>query len=382
MGILRLLLAFCVLEGHLDEETPGPGFFGLGLLNGNLAVEMFFVISGFYMALVLHGKYNRPGNYLTFIQQRFLRLYPTYLFILLFFVVIYGLIYLTTSHVFGSFFYWRQYCSIQNPFTFCLFGGLNLTVLGQDFLSFFRQDTVTGQLYFCLPPPGSVTVWTPAFLLNRPSWTLSVEFSFYLLAPLLVRRSVVIQIAVLLASLALRTWFYEAEIWPVHAWTYFFFPSTLLFFMAGSLGYRVYRSHRDTLRRFGQTYWWIFLGFMAVIVLYRRLPAFYQSDLIFIALAAAVVPLLFATTEKNKMDRFIGELSYPFYLIHWNSMILIGIFMGRRDSFSYEPACILVTLLLSWLCYRFFEAKIESYRERIYRRSIKKTSRNATGTIS
>ena len=53
MGLLRLLLALCVFCGH------SRGLGGLSWLAANIAVECFFVISGFYMQLILSSKYTR-----------------------------------------------------------------------------------------------------------------------------------------------------------------------------------------------------------------------------------------------------------------------------------------------------------------------------------
>ncbi len=60
------------------------GHFGmpLGFPTSDIAVQSFFVISGFYMALVLNEKYG-PGSYWLFISNRLLRLWPTYLVILI-----------------------------------------------------------------------------------------------------------------------------------------------------------------------------------------------------------------------------------------------------------------------------------------------------------
>jgi len=74
MGSLRLFLALCVAFGHFGMP--------LGFPTSDIAVQSFFVISGFYMALVLNEKYG-PGSYWLFISNRLLRLWPTYLVILI-----------------------------------------------------------------------------------------------------------------------------------------------------------------------------------------------------------------------------------------------------------------------------------------------------------
>src|SRR5262245_14387299 len=54
MGLVRVALAMAVLLGHL----PVASFKFMG---GGLAVQSFFIVSGFYMALVLSGKYRDVG---------------------------------------------------------------------------------------------------------------------------------------------------------------------------------------------------------------------------------------------------------------------------------------------------------------------------------
>ena len=68
MGAVRFTLALSVAVWHL----PGAPF---RLLNAAVAVLAFFIISGFYMAMVLTEKYPTVRS---FYAARFLRLYPAY----------------------------------------------------------------------------------------------------------------------------------------------------------------------------------------------------------------------------------------------------------------------------------------------------------------
>ena len=92
MGLLRVLLALSVVAAH---STP---ILGTSLVGGRVAVQTFFILSGFYMALVLDGKYRGRGSYRTFLQQRFLRLFPAYWFVL----VLALLYWLTVSLISGQ----------------------------------------------------------------------------------------------------------------------------------------------------------------------------------------------------------------------------------------------------------------------------------------
>ena len=50
MGLLRFILAASVVLAHSGD------FFGFKFTGGLIAVETFFIISGFYMALILDTK--------------------------------------------------------------------------------------------------------------------------------------------------------------------------------------------------------------------------------------------------------------------------------------------------------------------------------------
>jgi peptidoglycan/LPS O-acetylase OafA/YrhL len=211
---------------------------------------------------------------------------------------------------------------------------------------------------------------------------LSVEFFFYLLAPLLVCRGIVLQAAVLLASVIFRFWLVHLLGRGVgEAWTYAFFPPNLCFFLAGSLGYVFYKHFRPRLEATLPSYRWTFYLFAAFFVTYNRLPKAHELYLVFIPLVCLMVPVLFCATRKNRVDRLIGELSFPFYLIHEHILIYMkSIFVSIKSSYAdhlpvlYAPCCAFTTLLLAWLFYRFIETRTERYREGLFRRFSDKPS--------
>ena len=144
MGLLRLFLAISVLVTHLRY---GRGIFGFSFLNGGLAVECFFMISGFYMALVLNEKYNYRGSYWAFIQQRFLRLYPLYFVVGVLILGLEGLVSYVTAHPFGIYAVWADGPRYVTFISACYYTLVNLAILGLDSLWFLHQDAITGQLY-------------------------------------------------------------------------------------------------------------------------------------------------------------------------------------------------------------------------------------------
>src|SRR4051812_39092661 len=83
----------------------GP-VFGLTVLHGDVVVQSFFIVSGFYMGLVLDTTY--AGSTARFYANRLLRLGPTYLVaatISFATVLLTGHLYYATSRDFAEF--WR-----------------------------------------------------------------------------------------------------------------------------------------------------------------------------------------------------------------------------------------------------------------------------------
>lgn len=86
MGVIRFLLALAVVYGHaagasiIAPYTPTFGYFPIDPVT---AVQMFFVISGFYMSLVLTEKYRALDGWLwKFYLNRYSRLMPSYLIVM------------------------------------------------------------------------------------------------------------------------------------------------------------------------------------------------------------------------------------------------------------------------------------------------------------
>ena len=298
MGIFRLLLAISVLCGHASGQLHwhGTSFFGLKPVPGTLAVQYFFMISGFYMALILTEKYIGKQSYFVFIQQRFLRLYPAYYVIILFTLIVEGLVSL------------RWPCGIWAEWP--LHGGLlttaQLGVLASSNLVIFGQDSIA----LALPDPHTGIVFEH-FLVDSPSWTIAVELTFYLIAPMIVRQSVRIQGLIFLGFLTSRILVYL--LLPDYSrWIYYFAPLTMIFFTAGSLGYQCYRNYRAQIEAMVASFSWIPWAFGILTLAYGRLPI--PGDLLyyfFLPMTACMIPILFAATMRYPLRGPTDLLSSP-----------------------------------------------------------------------
>src|SRR5713226_5516703 len=114
MGILRLLFALSVLISHSRQ------FFGYNIANPTIAVFSFFIISGFYMGLVLDKKYGVRSKFL-FLSNRFLRIYPLYwLTLLIAFVLILVKFYLHIGAEDNAIVHYVKYAPHTSPLLFAL----------------------------------------------------------------------------------------------------------------------------------------------------------------------------------------------------------------------------------------------------------------------
>src|SRR3954451_18121971 len=119
MGMLRLFLALCVVSQH----TKNP--FRVKLLDAGSAVFVFFVISGFYMAMILNEKYTGHGANRTFYWNRVLRLWPAYAISTILLVTVY--VHWDYVELLGAL-----------PWTSVVFIVLShVTAIGQDLFSLF-----------------------------------------------------------------------------------------------------------------------------------------------------------------------------------------------------------------------------------------------------
>ena len=377
MGVLRLFLAISVLCTHLGVVHAHTNtIFGCTFLPGDVAIETFFMVSGFYMALVLHEKYVGPGSYSIFITQRILRLAPTYVAALLITVGILALIMRMAQpgHMASkSLFFWHDHLPQVGFFPLLWVGFSNVFVVGLNELFFFGLNVGTGSLVPYFPTGPGPAVAGTGFLLNPPAWSISLEIYFYLLAPGLVRSSLWLQGGLVFASVALRFFLGSFLHWPDDPFIYRNFFCQLGFFMIGSLCYQFYIRYEHELERWGRALRHGFWPLGILALFYRRLPGAHELYPVALPILCCSIPLLFALTRHSRIDRFLGELSYPFYLIHFVVLVLAYFLRDYLAMVWVGPFTLVLTLFLSWMLFHYIETRSERFRERIYHRQRPRT---------
>jgi peptidoglycan/LPS O-acetylase OafA/YrhL len=309
LGIIRLLLALSVVITHSAEQK----FYGITIVGGQAAVQAFYVISGFYMALVLNRKYG-PGveGYKTFILARIFRLFPAYLFVFGLAILL-AVTSIVPHEALGR---WKRYGPEFSPLGYALYAVPQFTIIGQDISLFTSFDNETAaiepDLHLADIEPGTTPGSRMMFV--GQAWTLSVEMMFYCIAPFIVRR--VWLIGTLWAcSWAIRIGLAGAG-YHEDPFLYRFFPSELSMFLLGSFAYHVYNrfeSNREKMSMFG---WAGMIWMMLILLMLFRFEQIKLRSLIVSTSMGLTLPFIFALTRNVKWDRWIGELSYPLYICH------------------------------------------------------------------
>ncbi|MFZ4115859.1 MAG: hypothetical protein ACOYK6_03935 [Chthoniobacterales bacterium] len=150
--------------------------------SGNQAVQIFYAISGFYMALVLSSRYATLRD---FYVSRVLRIYPLHGVVLLgtlLFCLGTGLL-LHQWHLLKAY---ANHPEMHNGKAGFLLAALsNITLVGQDWVMFLSHD-LGHPLHFT---ENFRTDHTPlwAYLLVPQCWSVGIELTFYAYVPFLNR---------------------------------------------------------------------------------------------------------------------------------------------------------------------------------------------------
>ncbi|MBP3774152.1 MAG: acyltransferase [Bacteroidaceae bacterium] len=340
---LRGVAALVVILYHVFEcfdWSPAP--------HGYLAVDFFFVLSGFVIGYAYDNRWHSMST-MTFFRRRLIRLHP---------MVIMG--------------------AVLGALTFLLQG----SVRWDGTHVAFRMVMVALLLNMFMLPlgPGAradVRGNGEMFPLNGPNWSLFFEYIGNILYALLLRRlptKALAAVAVVTGALLMGVAVHDGYLgvgWSMVDGGFWSGLVRMLFpYTVGMLMARVFRPVRI------RGAFWL-CG--AVIVLVALLPAGVTGSApwacgVYDALCVIVVfPLLvwLGASElqvrpvTRRVSRLLGDLSYPLYAVHYPFMYLFYALIGFDGDLVpiaklrevWPQALILPVgcILLAWLCLKFYD---------------------------
>jgi len=348
MGILRIYLAISVVLHHCQFkyfQTPTH-------MDGGVSVLLFFIISGFYVSFIFNEKYNSLSNPIrAFYIGRVIRIFPLYLVILVFAIIFFR--------------------SINQPSVFTSQLGLsgisrlsivlsNIFIFGQDLFNIVVEDIRYGSPLSALfsrilqSQGASGIASNPVYVLVGQAWSLSIELLFYLCAPFIStsrRRVLVLLIASILIRFILNVSGFSSVPYAIR-----FFPSVLVFFLMGNVAYFIYRElnvREIPAKQIGASILVVSV-LWSIALAQRNIGILNGADfdtsrhwLLYIAVMLAL-PFLFSFTRESKLDNFIGEFSYPIYLVHG---LVLGYMVAPIQTLSISGPALVVgySVFFSWL---------------------------------
>lgn len=363
---LRGLMAFWVWVSHVTtmatlpfEKRSGAGWI---LANGEFAVGVFVILSGFVISLSLQSM--RSINIGEFLIRRGFRLFPIYL------VSLYLSVLLLEPSITAL-----QQLPWDGPRT-----AGRLEIFENTRAYYWPHLLLHSLLLHGIVPDRLLPSTSFAFM--GQAWSLTLEWQFYLIAPFaflwLSRRKIshTLHASVLLSTIVLSKLFGQPS----------FLLSYLFLFAIGYFAQRFLRemragnlTHRDV---------YIYLG--VELVLMAATGDNFFSFLIWLAVFVGIVmsingsrnPLLRAL--ESRPAQFLGGISYSLYCLHMVIMYafvyVLIVQLGIRDREIYIVCLIagtlVASLLLSYISYRWLEKPMQLYGKQLAARVASK--RHAT----
>ena len=349
---LRGLMALWVFVGHvvLLSGIRDENRILRQISNAGLAVDVFIILSGFVITLLL---LRESLSYSSYLARRFFRLYPVYVISLVFSVVL--------RHYLGQPEGVRQGLPWVDPDEIAISAAAH-----RSMIQYFWQHVVAHATMLHGALPRSVLPYAPQTF-NGPAWSISLEWQFYLVAPMLLamlrnlrRWLPVLLLIVLVAILSKRLTIGDDAQFRAAS----FLPVRIHYFLIGMVC-AVYFVHFRAVA--AEYHRWIVLAVAAlagVSEVYFFYPVLIWLGFFYLILSdergaiEAVRRLILL-----RPARWLGRISYSLYLLHMPILYAVAGLIatasppGSRWRFAATLLAVALplTLALSALCYRYVE---------------------------
>lgn len=357
---LRGVAALLVVFYHIFE---GLSFAAGGTListinHGYLAVDFFFILSGFVIGYAYDDRWKRNMTLGNFFTRRLIRLHP---------MIIMG--------------------TIIGAITFCIQGSVQWD--GSHVATSAVMLALLAAMFFIPAYPGAgydVRGNGEIFSLNGPSWSLFFEYIGNILYALFIHRLSNRGLAILVALSGIGlAWFALFDIvgygmlgvgWTLDGAN--FWGGMLRMLFPFSLGMLLSRHFRPIKTR--GAFWIcsaVLLILFCVPYIEGKSPVCLNGvyELICIALVFPALVWIAAsgkTTDKQstRICRFLGDISFPLYAIHYPLMYLFYAWLIKNKLYTFtecwQMAALVYTgsILLAYLCLKCYDEPVRKWLSR------------------
>lgn len=314
---LRGVAAVMVLLGHVTSII----FINTVVPHKELAVLFFFMLSGFVLSYAYEEKIYNGLSFGEFWTARLIRLYPMVLL---------------SSFV----------------------GILYFTILDPTFRITLRSSLAISLNMLCLPAHFWAHFSFGDFPLNPPEWSLFFEFvESALFAVIFVRLKTSF---VTIGFLVLAVLYFVSQISPI--------PRDLSLlanlleatsaFLGGIWTWRL----QHKMPRYQIHAAWLAIAVAVPTILPSGGDAWISLMCMLVIFPAVISFGSQGIGKGNPLERFLGDISYPLYIVHWPVVLLVLHFIqGHSAQAIAATACILCALAAAWACLQLYDLPVRRF---------------------
>ena len=352
-GVAAILVLFYhIFEGFsFAEVTNGDGDGIIRVLNhGHIAVDFFFILSGFVISYAYDDRWKKMSTW-QFFKRRLIRLHP---------MLVMGAIIGTMAFAIVGFENWDG--------TTAPMGWVMTAML----LTIFMIPAVPGVPY-------EVRGNGEMFPLNGPAWSLFFEYIGNILYALIIRRLSTRMLAILTVILGcLHAWFFVGNIsgydmvgvgWTIDEINFWgglvrmLFPFTMCMLLARTFKPRKIKGAL-----------WICSIMLIALFSVPYIPSAGNisiNSLYEVVCIATIFPFIvwvgacgISSGKTAKINRQLGEISYPLYIVHYPIMYIFYAWLIENNIYNIEEcpgaATIVVasSIILAHLCLKLYDEPI------------------------
>ena len=353
---LRGVAALMVIWYHVFEGFAFASNSAIETLNhGYLAVDFFFILSGFVIGYAYDDRWGKSLTMKDFFKRRLIRLHP---------MVIMG--------------------AVLGAITFCIQGSVQWD--GTHIAISMIMLSLLCTIFFIPAMPGvgyEVRGNGEMFPLNGPCWSLFFEYIGNILYALFIRRLsnkaltvFVVLLGVALAAFAVFNVSTYGNIgvgWTLEGVN--FLGGSLRMLFPFSLGMLMSRNFKPM--KVKGAFWICTIALIALFsVPYLEgleplcMNGVYEAFCVIVAFPIILwIGASGTTTDKQstKICKFLGDISYPVYVIHYPLMYLFYAWLIENQLYTlgetwHVALCVFIlSIILAYLCLKLYDEPIRKY---------------------
>jgi peptidoglycan/LPS O-acetylase OafA/YrhL len=348
---LRGVAAILVVAFHIFEAFSGGNRFKQIINHGYLAVDFFFLLSGFVVAYAYDDRWGKMTQW-EFYKRRLIRLQP---------MVIMGMI-------IGAIFYYFQASDILFP----MIAGMEVWKV--------ILTMVIGFTLLPIPPSMEIRGWGEMHPLDGPAWSLFFEYIANILYALIFRKfsNKVLSVFVLLfAGMLINYTVFGPKGDVIGGWSLNLeqmnvgFTRLLYPFFAGIL-----LSRLGKLIHIKGAFWACSL-LIAIVLSVPRIgdeSSLWMNGLYESFCIILVFPLIVSIGAGGeiqnpfslKICKLLGDISYPIYithypLIYWYTAWVVDNKVSLKDGYALGIGVLIASILIAYVCLKLYDEPVRNW---------------------